>query len=161
MKLSKHIKTVDEFGIHNYRGTFLAFLAIAALYGTITIFSFLLVSFEASTPNANITTYRDAFWTLQMSASTIGFGDHFPISTGGRIIVALMFYIGVGLVGFIGALVADKIVGFANTNIKNRQLKKQNEDLLAHNIKLEQKIDLLINKVETFIEKEKTGNKNV
>jgi len=144
------ILSVDEYGIQNYSAKFLAFIAIGSLYGIIALFSFLLLHFEQQVAGANITNYNDAFWTLQMSASTIGFGDHYPISFGGRFVVALMFYIGVGLVGFIGALVADKIVGFANTNVRNRELRKQNEDLLAHNKTLETKIDALIDRLENL-----------
>jgi len=150
MKLSKQMHTVDEFGVQNYSGKFLALIAVGTLYGTITLFAFLLLYFEQQTGKSNITNYADAFWTLQMSASTIGFGDHYPISIGGRIIVAMMFYIGVGLVGFIGALVADKIVGFANTNVRNRELRKQNDELLKHNKLLEGKIDTLLRHMEKF-----------
>jgi len=151
MKLKHRVTSVDEFGILNYKSSFLGFLGFASLYGTITLLSFLLLYFEQDAVNSNILTYKDAFWTLQMSASTIGFGDHFPVSAGGRIIVALMFYIGVGLVGFIGALIAEKIIGFANTNIRNRELKKQNDELLQHNLKLEKKIDDLMCKVENLL----------
>ena len=150
MKLRKNIQSVDEFGIQNYSGKFLAFIAVGTLYGIITLFAFLLLYFEQNASGSNISNYADAFWTLQMSASTIGFGDHFPVSFGGRIIVALMFYIGVGLVGFIGALVADKIVGFANTNVRNRELRKQNDELLIHNKLLEKKIDTLIVHMDKF-----------
>ncbi len=153
MKLFKRLHSVDEFGILNYNGGFLALLAIAILYGVITVFAFFLLYFEQNAPGANIFNYSDAFWTLQMSASTIGFGDHFPVSFGGRFVVALMFYVGVGLVGFIGALVADKIVGFANTNVRNRELRQQNEELLSHNKRLEEKIDTLIQSIDNINKK--------
>jgi voltage-gated potassium channel len=158
MKLSKKLIRVDEFGIQNYSGKFLAFIAVSALYGTISIFAFFLLYFEQHSIGSNINNYKDAFWTLQMSASTIGFGDHYPVSTGGRIVVAMMFYIGVGLVGFIGALIADKIVGFANTNVRNRELRHQNEKLLQHNKLLEKKIDTLIEHMNENIEKLKRKN---
>jgi len=87
-----------------------------------------------------------------MSASTIGFGDHFPVTLGGRMVVALMFYLGVGLVGFIGALIAERMLGFADTNVKNRELRQQNKDILAHNKELEKKLDLLMQRVEQAIE---------
>ncbi len=148
MKLLKKIHSVDEFGIQNYSGKFLALLAIGSLYSTITLLAFLLLFFEQHAPGSNIINYSDAFWTLQMSASTIGFGDHFPVSFGGRFVVAMMFYIGVGLVGFIGALVADKIVGFANTNVRNRELRRQNDELLEHSKLLEKKIDQLIQRMD-------------
>lgn len=150
MSLLEKIHSEDEFGIRNYSGKFLALLAVGTLYTIIALFAFLLLYFEQHAPNANINNYSDAFWTLQMSASTIGFGDHFPVSFGGRFIVSIMFYIGVGLVGFIGALVADKIVGFANTNVRNRELRQQNEELLKHNKLLESKIDILIDRMDKF-----------
>jgi len=148
MKLPKKMHTVDEFGVLNYSGRFLAIIGIGALYSLIALFAFLLLYFEKDAPGTNISNYADAFWTLQMSASTIGFGDHFPVSLGGRTIVAIMFYIGIGLVGFIGALIAEKILGFANTNVRNRELRQQNENLLKHNQLLEHKIDSLIHHME-------------
>ena len=66
-------------------------------------------------------------------------------------VVAAMFYVGVGLVGFIGALIAERMLGFADTNVKNRELRQQNSAILAHNKELENKIDLLINRVEKLV----------
>ncbi|HFE37551.1 MAG TPA: two pore domain potassium channel family protein [Gammaproteobacteria bacterium] len=149
MKLSPKLHYIDEFGVRNYSAKFLALLALGSLYTVITLLAFLLLYFEQNVPGSNITNYNDAFWTLQMSASTIGFGDYFPVSFGGRFIVAVMFYIGVGLVGFIGALIADKIIGFANTNVRNRELRRQNDELLKHNKILEKKIDQLIQSIDT------------
>ena len=146
-----YVFTIDHYGVKNYRLTFLSFLAVVILYGSIAALSPLLLWFELRAEGANIQTFADAFWTLQMSASTIGFGDYYPVSFGGRLIVALMFYLGVGLVGFIGALVADKLLGFADTNVKNRELREQNAVLLAHNRELERKIDRLLDRFETDV----------
>lgn len=138
----------DQYGIRNYSLLALGAAGVCLLYSIIAIFAFALLHFESGSDNSNINTYVDAFWTLQMSASTIGFGDHFPVTIGGRMVVAAMFYVGVGLVGFIGALIAERLLGFADTNIKNRELRQQNNDILAHNQALEKKIDLLIERVE-------------
>lgn len=158
--IQKKIYRTDEYEVKNYSMSFLTCLAVVILYASIALLSIPLVWFEADAPGANILQYRDAFWTLQMSASTIGFGDHYPVSQGGRSIVAVMFYIGVGIVGFIGAQVADRVMGFADTNVKNRELRKQNDDILQHNKLLEEKLDLLIRTVEAresdLCESEKT-----
>ncbi len=148
--------TVDEFGVRNYNSFYLLLITIAVLYGIIALLSFPLYQYELSAENSNITSYRDAFWTLQMSASTIGFGDFYPVTLEGRIIVAGMFYIGVGMVGFVGAQFVNKFVGFSDTNVKNRELRKQNKEILNHNKQLEVKIDNLIEKIETLIKKETT-----
>ena len=147
-KLSNKVYKTDEFNIKNYSAGFLAFVAVAILYSMIALMSGVLLWFEAGVAGANIASYGDAFWTLQMSASTIGFGDHYPISLGGRTVVAMMFYVGVGIVGFIGAQIADRVLGFADTNVKNRELRKQNTEILAHNKILEKKLDSLISALD-------------
>lgn len=146
--MHQHIYKTDQYGIRNYSLLALGVSGVCLLYSVIALFAVVLLYFEAGAPNSNINAYGDAFWTLQMSASTIGFGDHFPVTIGGRMVVAAMFYVGVGLVGFIGALIAERLLGFADTNIKNRELRQQNNDILAHNQALEKKIDLLIERVE-------------
>jgi len=147
--------SIDEFGVKNYNSIYLLLVTLAALYSIIAILSVVLLHYEALAANANITNYKDAFWTLQMSASTIGFGDFYPVTFAGRLIVALMFYIGVGMVGFIGAQALNKFVGFSDTNVKNRELRRQNDAILAHNKILETKIELLITTVSTLVEQEK------
>ena len=64
-----------------------------------------------------------------------------------------MFYVGVGLMSFIGAQFINRFFGFSNTNVKNRELRKQNKEILDHNKLLEIKIDLLVSKVEEVIHK--------
>jgi voltage-gated potassium channel len=139
---------VDEFGVKNYNTFYLVIMTLIVLYSIIALLSFALVQVELTDVNSNIKTYRDAFWTLQMSASTIGFGDFYPVTITGRIIVAAMFYIGVGMVSYVGAQFVNKFVSFSDTNVKNRELRRQNREILANNKLLEQKVDLLLTKVE-------------
>jgi len=139
--------TVDEYGIKNYNSLYLLIAAAFVLYIIIAILSFPLVYFEHAA-NGNIKTYADAFWTLQMAASTIGFGDFYPITLEGRFIVAAMFYIGVGMVGFIGAQFVNKFVGFSDTNVKNREIRKQNQEIIKQNEVLEEKLELLMKKID-------------
>jgi len=153
MKESLKTFTVDEFGVKNYNSFYLLIITIFVLYGIIALLSIPLVHFESAIADSNINTYRDAFWTLQMSACTIGFGDFYPVTLEGRIIVAAMFYIGVGMVGFVGAQFVNKFVGFSDTNVKNRELRKQNKEIYEHNLMLERKIDLLSDKLEKIIKK--------
>ena len=127
--------TVDEYGVVNYKTRYLTLMGMAIIYGVIGVGALALQYFEGANPNANIHTYGEAFWVLIMASSTIGFGDYYPTTGGGYVVVTLMFYIGVGMMGFIGALVASKLMGFSDTNVKNRELRQQNAQILA---KLEQ-----------------------
>ena len=81
------------------------------------------------------------------SLTTIGFGDFYPVTLGGRSLVALVFYFGVGLVGFIGAILANSFFGFAETSVKNRELRRQNQEILEHNQALERKLDQIIERL--------------
>ena len=155
-KLQPH--SVDQYGVKNYNTFYLLMIALAVLYITIAILAFGLVHFESAVAQSNITTYKDAFWTLQMSASTIGFGDFYPVTLEGRIIVAAMFYLGVGLVGFIGAQFINRFVGFSDTNVKNRELRQQNKQILAQNEALEKKLDALLTHVTALSQLNKPNN---
>ena len=146
MKIKAH--SIDKYGIKNYNTGFLLIIALIVLYITIGLLSFGLVHYETMAPNSNISSYKDAFWTLQMSASTIGFGDFYPVTLEGRLIVAAMFYLGVGLVGFIGAQFIDRFVGFSDTNVKNRELRQQNKVIIAQNKALDDKLECLLLKIE-------------
>jgi len=145
--------TIDEFGIKNYKSRYILLLTILTLYLIMAAAAQLLLHYELLDPTANIKTYDNAFWALQMSSSTIGFGDYYPVTTAGRVVVMCMFYIGVGLMSFIGAQFINRFFGFSNTNVKNRELRKQNKEILSHTKYLEQKIDLLVDKVEDVIKK--------
>lgn len=61
-----------------------------------------------------------------------------------------MFILGVGILGGVGAVFANKIFGFADTNIKNRELRKQNEEIFAQNIAIHQKLEKLEEKLESL-----------
>lgn len=139
---------VDEYGIKNYNSLYVFILTLITLYLVMGLMALGLLYVEHNAPNSNILEYSNAFWTLQMSASTIGFGDHYPVTDIGRILVMFMFYIGVGMMSFIGAQFINKFFGFSNTNVKNRELRQQNSEILAHNKELEEKIDRLISAIE-------------
>jgi voltage-gated potassium channel len=121
---------VDEYGVKDYKTRYLALMGFAVVYMIIGLGAALLHHFEIQNPDANITSYGQAFWVLIMASSTIGFGDFYPTTFGGYVIVTIMFYIGVGMMGYIGALIASKIMGFSDTNIKNRELRRQNSQIL-------------------------------
>jgi voltage-gated potassium channel len=79
-------------------------LASGALYFVIfvgiTVLEFvglLELYFEEGAPGANITTAGDALWWGYVTATTVGYGDQYPVTTGGRISGLIMLTVGVGL----------------------------------------------------------------
>ncbi|GAA0813498.1 potassium channel family protein [Colwellia sp. D2M02] len=134
---------VDEFGVKNYNYgalgllSFVLFVLINASLGYITYLA------EINASGSPVQNYSDAFWLMLMSSTTIGFGDVYPITLAGRAAVFIMFVLGVGILGGVGAVFANKIFGFADTSIKNRELRKQNDAILKQNEIITEKLTKL------------------
>ncbi len=141
---------VDEFGVTNYNYVALGLLSIA-LFAVINL-SLGYVAFIAETgvTGSPVKNYSDAVWLMIMSSTTIGFGDVYPITIVGRITVFVMFILGVGILGGVGAVFANKIFGFADTNIKNRELRKQNEEILLQNKLIHEKLAKLDKRLDSI-----------
>jgi hypothetical protein len=49
----------------------------------------LIFQIESRDPNGNIQSGEDAIWWALVTMSTVGFGDHYPVTEGGRLIASL------------------------------------------------------------------------
>ena len=56
-----------------------------------------VLPFEAKAPNANITTGGDALWWGIVTVTTVGYGDEYPVTTGGRPVGVILLLTGVAL----------------------------------------------------------------
>ncbi len=125
------ISTTDCYGIVEYKLWFKLLTAISVLYTYIFIAALPLYFAEVGALGANIESYREAVWLLQMAASTIGFGDVYPVTETGKAIVAFSFYVGVGLAGYIGASIADFFTARTDNSVQNRELRNQNAEIIS------------------------------
>lgn len=145
-----HLYNMDEFGVKNYNYGVLGFLSLA-LFAVINIgLGYVTFLAETSVTGSPVTNYADALWLMLMSSTTIGFGDVYPITLVGRASVFIMFILGVGILGGAGAVFANKIFGFADTNIKNRELRKQNEEIIQQNTLVFEKLAQLEKKINSL-----------
>lgn len=145
-----NLYSVDEFGVTNYNFAIISWLSFVVYMMIGSSLSYLTLLSETSVIGSPVGTYRDAFWLMIMSSTTIGFGDVYPITFIGRVCVFIMFILGVGILGGVCAVFANKVFGFADTNVKNRELRKQNEEILAQNKKIYDKLAMLEDKLEKF-----------
>lgn len=67
----------------------------------------MVVYFERQAPNANLTTFGNALWWGGETVSTVGYGDYYPVTVGGRIVAGLLFVNGVALLSIITAGLAQ------------------------------------------------------
>jgi voltage-gated potassium channel len=85
-----------------------AFTSVIILAVILVIFSSIsILQFESDDPNGNIKTAEDAIWWSYVTITTVGYGDKFPVTSGGRIIGAILMTAGVGLFGTLTAYVSS------------------------------------------------------
>lgn len=73
----------------------------------------LVVPAEADAPDANITSFPKAVWWAIETATTVGYGDLYPVSVWGRVIASVMMLVGITTFGMVTAAIATWFVGRA------------------------------------------------
>jgi hypothetical protein len=141
---------VDQFGVKNYNYGFIAVVSLILFLSLNLLLGYITYQAEVGLEASPINSFTDAIWLMVMSSTTIGFGDIYPITFIGRASVFIMFILGIGILAGMGAVFANKIFGFADTNVKNRELRMQNSQIIAQNneiskklIKMEEQLALL------------------
>lgn len=71
---------------------------------------------ERYVEGANITSFGDAIWWSIASVSTVGYGDRFPVSDGGRAIATLLLIVGIGLFASLTSLLASWVIKDKDTD---------------------------------------------
>jgi voltage-gated potassium channel len=61
--------------------------------------SYGMLRIEQNAPGANITNASDAVWYTIVTISTVGYGDKYPVTNGGRVLGSIIIVIGVGIFG--------------------------------------------------------------
>jgi voltage-gated potassium channel len=107
-------RLMKRFGARNMLNELINNRAGSALY--ITIIMIILVAelaavnvlkFESLNPDANLTTAGDAVWWVFVTITTVGYGDFFPKTAGGRIVGIFVMFSGVALIGVLASYLAN------------------------------------------------------
>jgi voltage-gated potassium channel len=102
----------------------------AALLVFVTSLSVLDV--ERRNPHGNITTFLDAVWWTMTTLSTVGYGDHYPVTVEGRVMAMILMVCGVGLLGFItGSLASWFIDRFSDLEQHEEETREDVADILV------------------------------
>jgi voltage-gated potassium channel len=104
------------------------FRVLIAAAGTLILGAWLVLLFEKNAANSNIHSYPDALWWAIVTVTTVGYGDRFPVTEGGRIVATVLMLVGIGLIGVLTATVASVFIK-EHTDANSKEFKKGHEDL--------------------------------
>jgi voltage-gated potassium channel len=104
-----------------YVGLITILLAIIILAAS----SVLVLEFESKSPAANIHTGWDAFWYSVVTLTTVGYGDRYPVTFGGRVTAMFIMFLGVGIIGVLASILSSVLVG----KPQNSEEEKQSTDI--------------------------------
>ena len=66
---------------------------------------------ERGSADGSVRSWGDAIWLALSTMTTVGYGDHVPTTTAGRMVAAAVMLAGVGIVGAVAAAVALAVAG--------------------------------------------------
>ncbi len=118
----------------------------------ITLGSSTMLFIEGKDPASNIRTGADALWWVFVTISTVGYGDHYPVTTGGKFLAVVIIVCGVGIFGMISGL----ITSIVTAPTKQQDHRTKNTERMLYKL-IEQQDELLrrINQIESELKTNK------
>jgi voltage-gated potassium channel len=104
------------------------FRVLIAAAGTLILGAWLVLLFEEHAKGGNIHSYPDALWWAIVTVTTVGYGDRFPVTGGGRTVAVVLMLVGIGLIGTLTATVASVFIK-EHTDDNKAEFKKGHADL--------------------------------
>lgn len=93
------------------RSQYTAFVTVLLTLIILATASVLVLQFESKSPDAKIVTGGEALWYSIVTITTVGYGDYFPVTHGGRITAFFIMVAGVGLIGVLASLMSSLVMG--------------------------------------------------
>ena len=117
-----------------------AAVLVAAITLTMTLFVAVCVGVlhvESSHPGSNIKTAEDVLWWAVVTASTVGYGDFYPETGVGRVLGALLMFVGIGLFAAASGSVGGMLIQSLREHGSDDKTRAQLDDLHASLARIE------------------------
>ncbi len=165
-RIFKAYRLLHKYGARNilaklkkHRAESVLFIVIFCVMVVIESGAFLVLIAERSSPDANIHTASEAMWWVYVTITTVGYGDHYPVTNTGRMVGIMVMTMGVGLFGTLAGFIANKLLTPDSDQATEQggekgakeasapdvhdallEQKRQNEELMARLDRIEQRL---------------------
>ncbi len=116
-RLAKVIRLIQDYGwkrivreIVDNRAQMAIFIIIILVVIVLQEGAIWVLRFEQVNPDANITTGGDALWWGIVTITTVGYGDKYPTTGGGRMVGTIMMIVGVGIFSTFAGFIANSFL---------------------------------------------------
>jgi voltage-gated potassium channel len=116
-RVAKIVRLMRTYGIRRLKYEFSEQRAEGAVYFVffaiiviLELSAILVLRAEGATADANIRTAGDALWWAYVTITTVGYGDQYPVTAGGRIVGVILMATGVSVFGTIAGFLSNKLI---------------------------------------------------
>lgn len=110
-KLSRNKNKRDMLAdVLDNRGQYAMFITLMMAFIVLVVCSTMVLQFESKSPKANIATGGEALWWSIVTITTVGYGDFYPVTAGGRIVGVIVMVAGVAIIASLASLLTSIII---------------------------------------------------
>lgn len=110
LRLLTLVRMLDRSAASSLAGRVLVYVSVASILA-VGLGALAVLDAERGASDANLTAFGDSLWWAATTVTTVGYGDHYPVTTEGRFVAVALMLVGIGLVGAVTASVATWILG--------------------------------------------------
>ena len=132
LRLVTLLRIVNRSAAQRLRGRVATYVAGSALLLAV-VAALAVLDAERDAEGANITDIGDAFWWAFTTMTTVGYGDRYPVTAGGRLVGVGLMVAGIAVLGTVTATIASWLVDTvsAETSEEVDDLRIQVAELVA------------------------------
>jgi voltage-gated potassium channel len=109
LRLIMLLRLMERFGSRALRGRVVVYVIGSAVLLTY-VGALAVLDAEQNVPGSNIRNFGDALWWALVTITTVGYGDHYPVTLVGRLVAAGLMIGGIAVIGVVAAALASWLV---------------------------------------------------